>query len=361
MGNPLEDIFSTAEPEFKGNLKFDSTEAYESFIKSMNVALDEERMVEIHGIQEIEEYIVTNSEKQLLAKRDNISRFFIGPSVETEPFEIETDYGKHVFILERIIKKDELVVKSDIANVVNIRVVYKPDKKQVSFTYTASPRQADSVFTIVRSYNAARHLLQKLFTINTSEEVDRSISSFRDMENYWMRVHEIERVMEITFHPSNMNDSIEDQLDIEKLYLLLIKKLPIRENLKDVTFTAKYDELFEKSKLSVGDKMRVANGKVIDYRIYGTEFSLYTANFVFNAAIHSIEDIPLNQEYIVKCFSNDTNPLYNVYLGFKTPDEAISTINAFGELADNIIDAKTFNSIMKEMQEEYHSQIRLNE
>jgi hypothetical protein len=223
----------------------------------------------------------------------------------------------------------------------------KSKEDKVDFTYKTNPHLADTIKNIIYSYNASRHLLNGLFKPNTSnDEVDKTIASFRELESYWIRVHELEKFLNIHFHPRNINDELEDQRNIEELYLLLVKKMPIRENLNDLTITIKHNDLFIEKDLKKKDKYGMTFNETYEYKIYGEEFSIFFAAYIFNAIVDCIDDNQEKQEYVIKCVGTDSEPLYKVYKGFKTLDEAQSALDDLGKFNNDFANAKSFNDIM---------------
>ena len=358
MGNILRDIFSSDEPQYGGTLKFVNSEAYNDFIKALNTSNDEEKGVEISGIDSMEIFIETNAGKQILNDFGEIIQLFIAPSTEPAPYEVSTDFGRYTFDFEKLVKKDEIVVKNNTDAIVHIRIVLKLKEGKVNLTYKTNPNRAETIENIIHSYNAARYLIKSFLKPATSNsEVNKVINFFRKYESFWKRVHEIEKLLDIHFLPKNISDTLEDRMDIEQLYLLLIKKMPIRENLRDISLSIKHKEFSFEKGLKEGDKYGITLNEAYEYKVYGEKLSIFFATFIFNAIIDSIDDNQENREYIIKCVGTDSEPIYKVYEGFKTLDEAETALNDLNEFNDNLANAKTFNDIMHEMQVEYHSAI----
>lgn len=358
MGNILKDIFSSEEPQYGGTIKFVNSEAYHDFLKALSTVNDEEKGVEISGVDSMETFIETNAGKQILNDFGEIIQLFIALSTEQAPYEVSTDFGRYTFDFERLVKKDEIVLKNNTDAIVHIRVVLKLKEGKVNITYKTNPHIAETIESIIYSYNATRYLIKSFLKPATSNnEVNKAIGFFREYESFWKRVHELEKLLNIHFLPKNINDSLEDRRDIEQLYLLLIKKMPIRENLRDISLSIKHNEFSFEKGLKEGDKFGITLNEAYEYEVYGEKLSIFFATFIFNAIVDRIDDNQEKREYVIKCVGTDSEPIYKVYEGFKTLDEAETALNDLNEFNGNLANAKTLNDIMHEMQVEYHSTI----
>ena len=186
--------------------------------------------------------------------------------------------------------------------------------------------------------------------------VSKQVSDFSP--NNWCRVHKIEEFLNITFNPKDINDSREDEIDVEKLYLLLLKGEAIRQNLKDVTHTINYSDEFDKTTFEEGNQLRFANLENFSYKIYGTEFCIYVVSIIYNFIISSVVDNPKTQNYVIKSYSTDSQPMYSVYKGFKAEYEANQELEKIKTDTSLFENAKTFNELMEEQKGNYYSAIR---
>lgn len=357
MGNILKDIFTYEEPQYGVTVKFLNNEAYSNFLNALNKANDEEKMVEVKGVNSVEIFTKTNSAKQILEEAGEIVNFFIGSSTEPAPYAVSTDYGSYTFEFERLVKKGEIVLKNKIDSIVNFRLTVNMKENNINIKYRTNPNLASSVENIITSYNAAWRFINDIKGKNSNDEVNDIISFFKELELYWIRVQELEKMLGIHFHPENINNSKEDQNDINKLYLLLVKKMAIRENLKDVSFTVNNSGLSTNEDLKKDMKFGMTYIEEYEYKILGEEFSIFFSNMIFNAIVDSIEEYQEKHEYIIKCIGTDSEPLFKVYKGHKTMDEAEISSDDFNKLYSEYKNTKSFSEIMKGMQEEYHRAI----
>lgn len=365
MRNPLKDLFSTDEPQYKLNLKMRDAESHAKLWDAINDSTEEERFIELDGIEKIDTYVETPDGKFLVdSSEGEIIEFFIGPSIENLPFDVETDYGKYTFQFERIHKEKQIVVKTKADSPVLLRITHEYNSSKVNATYKSNPQSADNVEALLKIYNATYHFLRKFFKHETGEEISTLLSTLQNLESYWKRVHEIEKALNIQFAPSEVTDSKEDEGEIEKLYLLIVKNLPIRRNNNEVAFTfnGSWDaDNKELPNISVGSEMGVVSEGELHYDLYGAVFSIFTVDYFINATVASIENDLENDKYIVRCVGTETRPLYAVQCGYKSESDLPDKDTAFSKDMELIKKSKTFNELMDEMQNEYQSTIRMRE
>lgn len=362
MSNLLNEIFSQDEPEYKGTLTFEDAAARAEFLKALDRSNEEEQPIEIKGIKNLANYIETKHGKHLYdSHAGEIIQFYVFPSFEARPFEVDTDYGKYTFDFKQIKKNNnDIVTKNDENAIVHIQIITNQSEPEISFMYKLNPMGADSVETIVKSYNALRKLIERFMKVDIDDEVGRAFTSLSQLEAYWTRVRQVEKALGINFDPSRITDSNKDEGDIELIYLLIIKRLPIRYTIKGFTVKMKYSDSFDKESFGVGRQIAPpgVNGK-ISFSVYGEAFTIYTKTYFFNSVIDAIEDDINKKEYTVMCIGTETKPLYAVYFGYAVPDE-VPAAEGFNGIHEKYAGAKTFNETMDALNEEYHSPIRMN-
>lgn len=358
MGNPLKGIFSKEEPKFIGTVTFESEAAKTAFLNAIYDANEGEKAMEISGVKDIKSFVEVGKKRYLIDEGE-IAVVSIGPHIEHFPFEVNTDYGGYTFELGRIRKETELVVQNSKSEVVYIRMsIPYGQNHPMSFTFKTNPKHADKMETIVLSYNALRHLILRLFQDNITSDIKKVLDSLLQLEAYWKRIVEIEKLLNVSFSPANISDSSTDQGNAEKLYLLLVKQRSIRESLEDVTTTHSGEDI--QMKLTLGTHIGFATRSAVLFSVYGEEVTVYVINVFFNAIVNSIDKSEEDNSYRVRYCGTAAEPLYKVVRGYVTEEE-MPTIDDFGRAYKELSGAKTFNEIMDEVQGEYHSMVRMME
>lgn len=345
MGNTLKDIFSVDDPKFEVNLKFKSKESFESFQEALKRVYDEGESVCFDGVSSVTFVAASKTGKYPINEDNDITNLFISPYLEPVPFTINTDYGEYTFGFTRKKNNKEIIISNSITDIVHLTIRYKLSENIANLSYKTNPQIADNVETIIKSYNATWHLFTKLFIEKTHSKVTNIINSFRLMESYWKRVREIERDLNISFCPKNIKGELNDRQCIEELYILLIRKMPLRENLKDITITSNHlpDEVKK------GGNYVITNITDHEYNVYGCTIPVYTVDCIFNSIVEDIKQSEDKTEYIVKCTGTDTEPIYKSSLGFKTKEEAELVLQDISKNFETLSAAKTINEIIKEM------------
>jgi len=347
MGNPLHDIFTNDEPKYRGTVSFDDLESLKKCIQEIKNIKDEE--IEIKGIKNIDLYVETKSGKYLLDSSGSLIKLLISLPHEKAPLDIKTDYGDYRFNLIRILTKNEIIIKTepDPDSIIRIKIVSEKGKKTFQLTFNIESTKANNIEEMIKSCNALQYLIHYLFKFE-NEKKD-ALDILRRSEAYWTRAKKIEETINKTFNPAITNNPDEEGSILDRIYLLLVRKVPIREELRNaLTITLKYNKLFEKEKLKIGLKMSYSHPEKETYQLYGEEINIYRVDTIFNAVIDSIEDNIEKQECVIKCSGTDIRPMYRVYQGFKSEEELVK-MPEFNKRYEEISSAKPFEELLEEI------------
>lgn len=357
MANPLKDIFSVDEPEYLLSVEFENEQAYQNFIEQLNSSEDG---FKFDGVKQTTQYIKSGTSKQKLDEHKGITHFYVSPKKETVPIEIVSDFGPYTFNFVRIEKPNEIVLKTEDDDIVSFRFSFPKKSETFNLSYSLNPTKADNIEQIIKKYNAAIHLIKKFRGKKANEYIDNELSLLQNSESYWNRVYEVEKVLEIEFNPSKINDTAKDKGNIEQLYLLLVKKLPICLKLNHFTATAENTDDFDKSLFVKGANIATAYSDSMLFEIYGEKLNIFTMNYIFNSIVESIIENSEARTYKVKYVGTESDPLKRVYLGYKTLNEIPDNETMdFNETYRRLSNAKTFNELMDDMDSEYHTSIRM--
>ena len=162
------------------------------------------------------------------------------------------------------------------------------------------------------------------------------------------RLNAVEKRLGVSFAPKDLNLlSSEDQQDVEELYLLLCKKIPLRANarIRD-TEVNKVEISKEQMEIKIGTKIALCFTGKIDYTLFGQQFTIYTANALINAII---KDYQQNGDRVSVFYGDiDSQPMYIAYSGYLQEEQAQKEAerNIGGEKA--YVEAQTGLHYMKE-------------
>lgn len=351
MSNLLRDIFAAEEPMYKGTLSFETAEDRSNFLNALKLLEEEERPIKIRGVKEFETYLETSLGKNVFDKSiGKIVQFYIAPSTEKRPYSVDTDYGKYTFDFEQFKKsKGVVVTRTNENGVLIIKITATYTKETFDFTYRINHTKADSIETIVKSYNALRMLIQRFCPATAGGDTKHAdiLRSLNELEQYWGRVWELEEKLNIHFDPSEIEGAQKEMVNLETLYLLLVKKLPIRKKIGNFNISMDYEERHQNNEYSVGQQMGIFTNEMKTFTVFGNEIKVYTDNYIFNAVIDSIENDKQEEKFIVNYSGSETKPLYCVYLGYTSP-EFLADNPDFNIAQRELADAKTFNGLMDE-------------
>ena len=346
MSNPLLKIFSNEEPTCNATLFFETDEDRKQFVQTVYSA---EKAEEITGVKKIEHFLENGDSKYLVDNHSDIVKLFIYPHYEDIPYSIDTDYGEYVFNLKRFNKGKMIVLKNDEKDITHIKIAIDSEKigePTITFNYKLNPRNAKNIEEIIKSYNALGKLLSQ-FISEKSNQQNGNIAILQELEFFWKRAREIETKVNVHFNPANIDNSIEDRNNIEKIYILLIDRFPVRTNLNDLTLTLVADQEFNNNDFKQGSKMAVSFVDTVEYTVYGEKISIDRQNFVFQSVIDSIDYNSETNEYKVKYVGTETKPLYRVFVGHVPPADITEKVD-FNRDYKKYSNAKTFNEIVSE-------------
>ncbi len=346
MNNPLKDIFTTKEPELVGSICLKNIESKEKFLKGLNQILEKGEYKEIENISEIETYIKSGGYKQIIHRKNEIDKIFIGLSEAERPFIISTGYGDYTFKIKVYTDNNSIVMETDKQkSIVYIKIVIYNDKK-ATLNFELKVENANSVKEIIYNLNATKYLIKKMLKNNTNEKEELT-NIVNKLECYWGAVSDIENFFGIQFSTQNISEDLTlsktDEKIILKLYFLFIKKYMIKKNdINSLTIKAYKSEsdLYPK----IGQKMALSYIESHQQEIYGEKLEFFTQNFITKAIVSKIEEMD-NNVLEINVSGTDTEPLNLIYRAYKTKEE-IDTTPDLNEI--NFDDVKTLPELIKE-------------
>jgi len=355
MSNKLKDIFSNKKFDFGGNLHFQDNKSYKKFLEALQIVQNEGRAVEVEGVSSLTTNVRDGEMEYPFLEQKELTHFVIGPSIEDVPFVLNTEYGEKTVLFKRYQTTNEIILETDGSEVVYLKIAFIKNTLNITFTYRAQPHLAKAVKDIVENYNTTVVLLNTLFIYKESQDLSDEYALIHDLresilgsELYFKRLYLVEQELELSFQPTQINDTENDEEELEELYLLLIEKKVIRLNAKlNATESTGIKMEAGAHKLEVGSKIDLTFLGDIEYTIYGQKISIHTANLLSNAIIKEVKE---GEDDTIKVLYGDTDnrPMYISYTGFKTTDEAKQEMNTIMKYKEKYIDALTFDEHMEE-------------
>ena len=146
--------------------------------------------------------------------------------------------------------------------------------------------------------------------------------------------------------------SLEEQRDIDELYLLLCEKRVVRLNAKltDTNSTSMTMSNPERS-LSIGSKIALTFISSIEFNFLKQSVTLHTANLLINALVKDIQEC---DDGTVKIMYGDTDskPMYISFSAFETSEEAKRELDTILQHEEIYVNALTSNAYINQYYEE---------
>lgn len=354
MSNKLKDIFSNKMFDLGGNLYFQDSESHRKFLEALQIVQNEGREVEVKGVSSLTTKVRDGEMEYPFLEHKELTQFIIAPSTEDVPFVLNTEYGEKTVLFKRYQTTNEIILETDGNEVVYFKIAFIKNTSNITFTYRTQPHFAKTVKDIVENYNTAIALLNTIFINKDSQDLPNNYAliynmreSFCGSESFFKRLYFVEQELELFLQPTQINDTENDEREVDELYLLLIEKKVIRLNAK--LNETESTGLIMKSvahNLKVGSKIDLTFLGESEYTVYGQKISVHTANLLSNAIIKVVKE---GEDGTVKALYGDTDdrPMYISYTGFKTIDEAKQEMETIMEHKEKYIEALTLNEHME--------------
>ena len=355
MANKLKNIFSNDPPEYKSTVRFQSNDAYRNFRAALDAVERDGSVIPVDGIESVSMFMDDHGIRIPLKHSDGISEFMVGPAMESFPFSVVWGENEKIYNFRKYRISEGAVLETEKNAVVYLKLIFTEDEQKVRITYQIQYEFAKSVEEIDFELNACISFLSKFCApteemgatedANTIKEILRYLQY---TEGFMSRLNAVEKELGISFSPKELNTlSSEDQQDVEELYLLLCKKIPLRANTKIRSTEANKIEIAkERKEIIVGTKIALCFTRKIEFELLGQQFVIYTANALINAII---KDFQQNGDQISVFYGDtDSQPMYIAYSAFLQEEQAQKETerNIGGEVA--YVEARTGIHYMKE-------------
>ena len=355
MANKLKNIFSSDLPEYKSTVKFQSNDAYRNFRAALDAVERDGSVVPVDGIESISMFMEDHGIKIPIKYNDGITKFIVGPTIESVPFDVVWGEHKKTYDFRRYRISEGTVLETEKNTVVYLKLLFLEAAQKVEITYQIQYEYAKTIEEIDFELSACISLLLKFYApteevgsaedLNTINEV---LQCLRYTEGFMSRLKAVETVLGVSFSTKELNIlSSKDQQNIEELYLLLCKKIPLRSNTKIRSTEAnKIVTSKQQEEIQIGTKIALCFTRRIEFKLLGQQFAIYTANVLINAII---KDFQQNGNQVSVFYGDtDSQPMFIAYSAFLQEEQAKKEIerNIGGE--KSYAGAQTAIQYMKE-------------
>ena len=210
-----------------------------------------------------------------------------------------------------------------------MKLLFLEAAQKVEITYQIQYEYAKTIEEIDFELSACISLLLKFYAsteevgsaedLNTINEV---LQCLRYTEGFMSRLKAVEKMLGVSFSPKELNIlSSKDQQNIEELYLLLCKKIPLRSNTKiSPTEANKIVTSKQQEEIQIGTRIALCFTRRIEFKLLGQQFAIYTANVLINAII---KDFQQNGNQVSVFYGDtDSQPMFIAYSAFLEEEQA---------------------------------------
>lgn len=340
MANKLRDIFSNNPPEYKSTLRFQDDASYRSFRTALDAVEKDGNVVPVDGIESISMYLQDHGIRLPINQITGASQFVIGPATEPFKYSVIWDGQEKIYNFRRYKINSGIVLETKKKSVVYLKLVFSENEQKVKITYQIQYQYAKSTNEISYELNACIAFLSKFYAptkekgaVQEANEIKSILRYLRYAEGFISRLNAVGCELGLMFSPAQLDSlSDEDQMDIEELYLLLCKKIPLRLNAKVNSTDASNIEITEVQKEPlIGNHIAIVFEREVPYDLLGEQFTIYTANAVINAVVKDIRND--GKKTTVYYGDTDSQPMYIVYTAYL--EENLAKVEASRNLSSD--------------------------
>lgn len=347
MGNKLKDLFAEEPDELTGIIHFANRDSFQKFVDKMDEVYVDGKPARVDGIESIQLNMNDGNNQYPIEEQKNIKHVIVYPY--QEEINIPIDFGgkQEQFVFYRKIMQDKIELVTPIGAIVEVSMILDAKKENVRLIYTTYDERAKDIQELIYAYERMLALIDSLYTKDiNNDEKNRMQLYFKESIAYFRRLEELATALGIYIEPRLIKEEKDREGIIPKLYLLCVKKSKIRSN----------DRLNSISDVSVmeceiGQEVLTSQICKEDYELFNTKVTIYTVSCIFNAIVSKIEK---DEEGLMKIYFTDSDikPMYRVYSGYLTLQEAEKESEELFDYIDQYRDAKKFLEQLEEILKE---------
>lgn len=328
----------------------------------MEIVYAEGRVVPVEGVTSVSTTVGHLGTKFPLEEQTNITQFLVGPAIEPVPITLDVDGKEKTITLLRSRTKDKVSLRSEPDSIVAFNITFLLGENKHTLNYKTQFEKAKSIGEVADSFGIAAALLAHFYNreeTTSSESANISISDikeyFRRYTSFFRHLSAIESKLAISISPDLLKAlSLEEQQDIDELYLLLCEKKVVRLSAKLTSISSTTVSMNNaEASLSIGDKIALTFVGSIEFNFLNQSVTLHTANLLINALVKDIQEC---DDGTVKVLYGDTDskPMYISFSAFQTSEEAKRESETILQHEGIYVNALTSNAYITQYYEEKH-------
>lgn len=334
MHNKLRNMFSDNMPEVFSKLQFENSKNRAEFQKAMESVYNEGRVAEINGGVKLNIYIGDGEAMYPHIINQHVEKLTIHPNITKIPITVNTVYGEKTICFKANKTSMGVHLETESDAIVFVEVNFLEENGTVNFKIKIQHEYANSMKDLAKSLYATISILKQWFESDNELDRDDSLKDwvkikkiFQLSYSFFYKLSAIEEVLQLSFNPKQLDSTENNMLEVEELYLFLIKKIPVRLNAKlTASESTKFTLKNSIKNLEIGSNLDIAFVNATEYMIFDQKISIYTANLLTNAIV---KEIVSEEKGTITVLYGDTDsrPMYISCTGFLTEKEAKAEID----------------------------------
>lgn len=328
MQNKLKDVFSNKKCDFGVNLLFKDSKAQKKFMEAIET-ISEGKVVDVEDISSVSLNIKDGNMSYPFVIVNDINHATLNSCTGFVPIKVNTEYGEQIINMEKHTTQNGFVLKTKDKEAVFLKFDFNVQDSTLTFVYKIQPEFEKDLKELIKKLITALGLINSMFKLDNNKLEDGSyavveIKKYFEMQYKLLKkMNEIQEFFGILFDTSKISELRNSDIqDIEELYALIIEKKAVRLNSKLIPTETTGIKFKQDAKIpKVGANIDIVFTKTVTYSICGQNITIYTANILLNAVVKEILTYD-NGETKVLYGDEDRKPMYILYTGFKTRDEA---------------------------------------
>lgn len=319
MANRLRDLFDDSKQEIRIDITFENADKNSAFQEAVRKAIEEGESTLVDGIEAINETIIDGNSRYTIEKHQPIDKMVVSPTIMRHELSVKTDKGNRKMMLELQRVKEGFEFSNSDKIGISIHIMLDLKNKKTVMNYRFENKDEYRLSEISDYYNTVYFFLNEYFKTNEpSDGLDKLKNHLLLSMIYFERIEKISNLLGIKVLPSKIDEIVNDDLFVERVYFSLIEKKIIRTNGKVNSISGAHFENSDR----IGEKpMIVTYLETVKLTILDATRTLYVVNVAFNLIIDREEE---NDGETKLYFRDDeNNPMYISSRAFLDESDAI--------------------------------------
>lgn len=343
MGNKLKELFSDENNSYNEILEFEGVESLEQFEQLLEQVHKDGQIHCVKGVKRVRTKVTKGMAEYPISDEQDVAGVFVGPYYEPVKFPIKIDGQCEDFVLNRVYLEDRIELRTNPDSVVVIKIIMISNGQTIKISYNTHLNNAKNVEDLIREFKRAQAFFGQLFSKNQTEEIRSLNKYFAGAICTYERWKSVGEVLNININPQSIQYEDTQVMVLEKLYIWLKEKTPLRKNAK-----TNYIENATSPNvdgLELGQELFATYMETRHIEIGDCEFDIYIVNCLFNAIISEI--IEEGEKVKITFVDSESKPMFISELGFATRKDAENEIENIMQHQDSYRKAEKLGTYLR--------------